>query len=218
MNKLSRLFVNFVILIPILILSSDISYAELLKKQGFLINVPNTMEIIPNAFPLIIAKIKTKDKDFPTVTITLDSSYKETSSSHQVYEDELKTTYENLGLTVKSSKYLKEQNISNIKTKLFKVEYIYNNKYFASLVNIFRFNDKTHYITTINKIKDQSQLDAFLQFQEDFLKNISLEKDQSSSAQDTTNYTALNILLGIVFLLAGFLLYINKNKTKHNLQ
>lgn len=182
-----------------------------------MITVPDEMKIIQSNFPLIVTKIKSVKGYFPTVTITQEDTYKQDQKTNEEYEKDLKHTYETLELNVKASNFLREQDISNVKTKLFKVEYTYENKYFVSLINIFPFNDKTHYITTINIINGKSTLEDFLKFQENFLKNISL-KHEDESPKTIEDYTASNILIGFVFLLAGFLLYRNKNKSKHTLQ
>ena len=83
-----------------------------------------------------------------------------------------------------------------------------------SLINIFTYNDQTHYITTINKIDSQTPLKETIKFQEGFLNFISLEKktltNDSKSSNETKNNSASNILIGCSALLGSAILFAGK--------
>ncbi|MGI6680471.1 MAG: hypothetical protein ACOX3T_03140 [Bdellovibrionota bacterium] len=182
---------------------------EIIEQKDIFIDIPSQMTSVKSDNPYVVAQMKFKYKNFPTVTITKDEGKGSVGFLPQELEIKLKETYEKLRFSVISSKYLKSQKISNITTNLFQIEYTYGDMLFISLINIFTYNDTLYYITTINELNEENPLELTLQFQESFLNNISLKKKENKKFKTTKNgdKTATNVMLACVAVLAMAILY-----------
>lgn len=188
--------------------------AEVFEQDGVFIDYPNTMEQVKSDLPLVVTQLKYKNRDFPTITITYEHKDKNASALPQEIEVKLKETYENLGFNVTSSTFLKSQKISTYTSNLYEIEYTYNGILFISLVNMFDFNDKTYFITIINKIDSSTPLKETHKLQDEFLKYISLQKDDNTFSKETSSATKsddststpTNIIIACVVALFGAML------------
>lgn len=209
----NRLLLTFIFIILHFTVFNN-ALCEIFEQNNIFIDIPSNMTTVKSDFPMVIAQIKYKDKDFPTVTITNEQSKDTANLLPQELEARLKETYERLGFKVLTSNFLKTQAISTYTSNLFQIEYTYNGLLFVSLINIFTYNDQTHYITTINKIDNQTPLKETIKFQEGFLNFISLEKktltNDSKSSNETKNNSASNILIGCIALLGSAILFAGK--------
>ena len=209
----NRLLLTFIFIILHFTVFNN-ALCEICEQNNIFIDIPSNMTTVKSDFPMVIAQIKYKDKDFPTVTITNEQSKDTSNLLPQELEARLKETYERLGFKVLTSNFLKTQAISTYTSNLFQIEYTYNGLLFVSLINIFTYNDQTHYITTINKIDNQTPLKETIKFQEGFLNFISLEKktltNNSKSSNETKNNSASNILIGCIALLGSAILFAGK--------
>ena len=209
----NRLLLTFIFIILHFTVFNN-ALCEIFEQNNIFIDIPRNMTTVKSDFPMVIAQIQYKDKDFPTVTITNEQSKDTANLLPQELEASLKETYERLGFKVLTSNFLKTQAISTYTSNLFQIEYTYNGLLFVSLINIFTYNDQTHYITTINKIDNQTPLKETIKFQEGFLNFISLEKktltNDSKSSNETKSNSASNILIGCIALLGSAILFAGK--------
>ena len=192
---------------------------NIIKKQGFIIRIPNGMREEATDFPLLVAKILPNRAPFPTITITKEPMHGEQKKTTQELERDLKTTYEGLKYIVKSSSFSGNQTIKpNINSMLFIIQFTNGNSDFVSLVNIFTYDDKIHYITTVNPLNKDSNLANAITFQKKFINYISLETDDQKEGKrqltkfDTEKLNIRNILIICAAFLAFFLMARGKRK------
>ena len=209
----NRFLLTFTLFILCFIASNPV-FAEIFEQNGIFIDIPSNMTTIKSELPMVITQIKYKTRDFPTITITKENEEIKDDYLPQELEIKLKETYEGLGFKVLSSNFLKNQQISSYSSNLFQVEYTYSGLLFVSLINIFKYDGKVHYVTTINKLDNQTPLKDTLKFQEKFLNFISLKKktltNSSKSDNETKNNSASNILMGCIALLGSAILFAGK--------